>query len=302
LNDNSAMGGLILQLKRIAGERSVAIIVMHHTSKGADLESSDAIMGASAIVNHSRTAVTLVRATTALEQNLLGILPSQARKFFRLIYGKMNHALPPNEGQWYRQHSVNLGNGGGFHPHGDKVGVVELYDPTSSAVKPPSGPTNSHQRIALRVIDNAPVDALLTLSSRGGGQRNVHKRVEAELRLTGVAPTTAKDDKVKLDRLIDSLTEQGLVTTEKEFVDAYRKTKMGLGLTKKGREILDGGGEDDDAENSMCGGEVDSVKVTRGGNSEPSAAAVKTTKKHTPLKKHTPISRKRRPRNKQITR
>jgi hypothetical protein len=102
LNDNSAMGALVLHLKRIAVMRNVAIIVIHHTSKGADLESPEAVMGASAIVNHSRTVATLVRASTQEEFQFLSVLPSQGRQYFRTIYGKMNHALPPDEEQWYR--------------------------------------------------------------------------------------------------------------------------------------------------------------------------------------------------------
>ena len=234
LNDNTAMGALVGELKQIAIKWCAAIILLHHTSKGADLETTDAIMGAAAIANFSRVAITLVRMTRDEARNYYrGVPPSQAHRYFRLNCGKLNYAMPADDDQWYWQRSINLGNDTPEYPNGDSVGVVERVDPTAICV---STSNAAFDRIALRTIAGAPANALLGMSKKGGSDRNVHDHVRRALRQSGAA-VRPKDLYQIVDNLIDSLFVRGLVE-EKSFTDRFRKNRAGLKLTETGHNLL----------------------------------------------------------------
>jgi RecA-family ATPase len=61
MNDNSVMGALVLYLKGVASRNNCAIMILHHTSKGTDLNSAPNVsMGAASIGNASRVEATLM--------------------------------------------------------------------------------------------------------------------------------------------------------------------------------------------------------------------------------------------------
>jgi hypothetical protein len=232
LNDNLAMRALIAELQRIAAQTGVAVIVLHHTRKDADIETTDAIMGAAAIANSSRTAITLVR-MTAEEAKEASVPPSRARDYFRLNYGKVNYAYPADEEQWFRQCSVNLGNATQDYPEGDKVGVAERCDPAARAAAPAD---RTHDRIALKAIASAPANGLLRLSKKSSTYFGVP--VRRALKAAGV-PMPRMDAGAMVERLIDGLLARGLIH-EGEFKDTNRRKQMGLKLTSEGQKLLDG--------------------------------------------------------------
>ena len=57
MNDNAVMAQVIRELKRLATKRDCAVLVVHHTRKGADDGNAEGISGASATVNLARRAL-----------------------------------------------------------------------------------------------------------------------------------------------------------------------------------------------------------------------------------------------------
>ena len=101
LNDNLVLTELILRLRTLHTPSPVAIIIMHHTRKGADLETQDASMGAAAIVNSSRTALNLQKLDSK-EAVELGISPMVAAGVFRINHVKMNYTKPSEDEDIYQ--------------------------------------------------------------------------------------------------------------------------------------------------------------------------------------------------------
>ena len=57
INDNAVMALLMRALKRLACQFDCAVLIIHHTRKGGDLNTAEAISGASSIVNLARRAI-----------------------------------------------------------------------------------------------------------------------------------------------------------------------------------------------------------------------------------------------------
>ena len=109
MNDNAAMALVMRAVKRLAGKYSCAFLIIHHTRKGGDLSSAEAIGGASAIVNLARRAIMLVP-MAAEEAKALGVLQSQRWRYLKLISAKSNLAPAATEVEWYELRSVTLPN------------------------------------------------------------------------------------------------------------------------------------------------------------------------------------------------
>jgi hypothetical protein len=125
LNDNAAMALVMRALKRLATKFDCAFLVLHHTRKGGDLSSAEAIGGASAIVNLSRRALMAVP-MTAEEAPRLGLLPSERSAYFKITASKSNLAPRSDHGAWYSLCSVTLPNSEPpTYPSGDGVQAVK---------------------------------------------------------------------------------------------------------------------------------------------------------------------------------
>jgi AAA domain len=250
LLDNTMMTALMGELKMVALEYDVAIIVIHHTNKGtSENESVDGIMGAKAITDFSRTSVRLMPMTAA-EATDLGIPPEQERGVFRITWGKRNNAEDLAEERWYRKISVSLGNGVGCYPNGDSIGVVELFDVASAGSV---GPDPIHVRIILRAVAAAPPDRLLSLAKNTA--RNYRKPVRAALRRAGVPmPQKGVDADAMVDRLREALEAGGLIRVE-GFKDAGGRLREGLAITEAGRKRLNAD-DGDTPESETAGGEA----------------------------------------------
>ncbi|MBB6260664.1 hypothetical protein FHS77_001198 [Paenochrobactrum gallinarii] len=150
LNDNAAMSGVLRSLKQIANEYDCAILVIHHTKKGADLGSAEAIGGASAIVNLARRALMAV-AMSDDEARKLGVLPSQRGAYFRTVASKSNLSPRIDETPWYELTSVELPNPEPpTYPNGDRVQAVrraQLSSLASLSLAP------DHQAIQRAILD-----------------------------------------------------------------------------------------------------------------------------------------------------
>jgi AAA domain/RepB DNA-primase from phage plasmid/Primase C terminal 2 (PriCT-2) len=125
LNDNAAMALVMRALKRLATKFDCAFLILHHTRKGGDLSSAEAIGGASAIVNLSRRALMAVPMTVE-EAPRLGLLPSERSAYFKITASKSNLAPRSDDGAWYKLCSITLPNSEPpTYPSGDGVQAVK---------------------------------------------------------------------------------------------------------------------------------------------------------------------------------
>src|SRR5262249_26890350 len=157
MNDNGLMGQVELRVKRLAKKYECAICLVHHTRKDSDLTNTDAIGGASAIVNHARVALMIARMSKDEAKEFKGVLPSDLWRYFRVLDAKTNLAPPSYDTQWYQLVSHALQNGRPpLYPNGDRVPVVAKQDVqqlTTSRVG--SALDNSAKRAILAAADSA---------------------------------------------------------------------------------------------------------------------------------------------------
>jgi hypothetical protein len=122
VNDNAAMALVMREIKRLAIKFNCSILIVHHTRKGGEPGSADAISGASAIKDLARCARMPVTMTTA-DMLAFSVLPSERLQYFKLVDAKSNLALHSGE-TWYKLESQELPNAGAPYPHGDRVQAV----------------------------------------------------------------------------------------------------------------------------------------------------------------------------------
>ena len=125
MNDNAIMSLVMRALKKLAIKFNCALLILHHTRKGGDLSSAEAIGGASAIVNLARGAFQLV-SMTAEEAGANGVLPSQKSSYFKVVSSKSNLAPAASNTKWYKLCNITLPNAQPpLYPNGDNVQAVE---------------------------------------------------------------------------------------------------------------------------------------------------------------------------------
>jgi hypothetical protein len=149
-NDNSSMALVMRALKWLATKFDCAILIVHHTRKGGDAGSAEAISGAAAIVNLARRAIMPVGISIE-EAAKLGILASERHQYVRLIDAKSNLAPRASDAPLYRLHSVDLRNPEPpTYPFGDNVqAIVRVQLPLRPAG---SGPTDE-DKIRTVIVD-----------------------------------------------------------------------------------------------------------------------------------------------------
>ena len=155
MNDNAVMSQVIRELKRLAIKFDCAVLLVHHTRKGADDGNPEAISGASATVNLARRALMPVPMTEK-EAEKFRVLPSDRFRNFKLVDAKSNLAPRSADSPWYRLHSVELPNPQPpVYQFGDNVQAVERVNLLALPGMPP---TPDDQKVR---------DAILDLIGRG---------------------------------------------------------------------------------------------------------------------------------------
>jgi hypothetical protein len=127
LNDNAAAGLLMDRLTKFAVDYNLAVVIAHHASKGRDLTSAEAAMGAATLSNMARISKSLdyLSAQDAVD---LGIPPQDRSAVFRIVATKQNFAPVNSADRLYRFVSVDMMNADPpVYPHGDQVAVVEQF-------------------------------------------------------------------------------------------------------------------------------------------------------------------------------
>lgn len=125
-NDNNAIQAVAEQWVRVAHEANCSVELVHHVRKSNGQEATaDDGRGAGALKDKARS-VRVVNGMTKEEAEKAGIAADQARRYFRVDFGKVN-MVASSSSAWRRFVSVSLGNGGGMLDPADQIGVVESW-------------------------------------------------------------------------------------------------------------------------------------------------------------------------------
>lgn len=124
-NDNVQMDMVMETLTDIAHNAQVAILVLHHTTKGGSerqegrIGNADIARGASAVINASRIAFTLLNASQQDAEDY-GLQDNERHHWVRLDDAKMNLSLANTTATWFKKEGQRI-------PSGDIVGVLRSF-------------------------------------------------------------------------------------------------------------------------------------------------------------------------------
>ncbi|WP_176733400.1 AAA family ATPase [Bosea sp. BIWAKO-01] len=125
-NDNGAIQAVAAAWVRVAHEANCSVELVHHVRKSNGQEATaDDGRGAGALKDKARS-VRVVNGMTKEEAEKAGIPADQARRYFRVDFGKVN-MVASSSSAWRRFASVSLGNGAGMLDPADQIGVVESW-------------------------------------------------------------------------------------------------------------------------------------------------------------------------------
>jgi hypothetical protein len=214
LNNNGLMSQVLLRLKRLAKKHGCAILLIHHTRKDLDLTSTDAIGGASAIVNQARAALMLVRMTKEEAAKFKGILSTEVWRYFRILDAKTNLAPPSPDTQWYQLVSYELPNSAPpKYPHGDRIQVVAKLDAHQLTASPIASTLEQAAKRAILVMA-ANASPPLSPSAKGGSDRYIVPRVLDTVRAATGLNWSDRDLTKHVEVLISEMTAVGWLRVE----------------------------------------------------------------------------------------
>lgn len=218
MNDNAAMSLVMRELKRLAGKHKCAVLIIHHTRKGSDLTSAEAIGGASAIVNLARKAIMALPMTDE-EANKLGVVPSKRGSYFRAAAAKANLAPRSTDADWYELCSVTLPNPEPpTYPYGDGVQAIQRVQLAQIVTTSSNDPLI--QKAILDTVDiGKMVDGhVVPYSPSPAGankKRSLHDDAMGAARATPIGGQMAEADlQVTVKRCITDMTARGWLSEE----------------------------------------------------------------------------------------
>jgi hypothetical protein len=223
LNDNSAAGILFREFSRLAVKYNLGILVVHHVSKGREISSAEAAMGAASITNLSRS-VLAIEALSASEAVNIGVMPSEAPSYFRVTSTKQNMSPPSDQDRWFKLVPVELPNAQPpIYPRGDQVAAVETFVPNATA----TGSTKAMQQAAISAIASASPP----FSPGNRGQNSPFPAIQAAVAPYFRRPPTEADAKAILKHLFAS----GQVA-----IGTYQTPRKGHGGTPRQALVVPG--------------------------------------------------------------
>ena len=199
MNDNAVMAQVVRELKRLATKFDCAVLVIHHTRKGAEDGNAEAISGASAIVNLARRAIMPAPMTVDDAKALL--IPAEDRfRYFKLVDAKSNLAPRAAQSPWYRLHSVTIPNPEPpVYPFGDSVQAVQRVNLVQAANR--------------STDDQMVRGAILAVIQRG-------KMIDGDYYPYSPTPAGAKNQRALLDDAKDAIAA---ATAPRQWQDGHLK-------------------------------------------------------------------------------
>lgn len=128
-NSNPHMNAVARAWRDVARTAGCAILLVHHTRKGAEPGDAEGARGAKAVIDAARVSYTLTPMSKE-EASEWGIGDALRRFFVRLDDAKRNMA-PAERARWFRLVGVELGNGTPLYPNGDQVQAIVTWEPPS---------------------------------------------------------------------------------------------------------------------------------------------------------------------------
>lgn len=107
-NSNANMKELVLMLRRLARQRAIPLLIVHHSRKGATSGNQDGARGGSALVNACRVVVTVERMTAEEHGSIRP--PQPKERYIRITGAKANYAGRIGD-RWLELVPVELPNG-----------------------------------------------------------------------------------------------------------------------------------------------------------------------------------------------
>jgi hypothetical protein len=238
MNDNSGMSLAMRALKRLAIKFDCAILIVHHTRKGGEPGSADAISGAASIINLSRRSIMPVT-LTADEALKLSIPVSERIRYFKLVDAKSNLVPRGGEPPIYHLHSVQLPNAEPpIYPSGDNVQAVTRVQ---FPLQPAGSGTTDQEKVRQVILDLAArgkeIDGRYwPYSPSPAGADNVRSIVDDAV--TAAAAATAPrqwasgDLEAIVKAMIKKMSKDGTLVSRqmKELVEDAGRFRRGRGL------------------------------------------------------------------------
>ena len=125
-NSNDAQDEVMRLYAQIAEETDAAILLVHHTKKGAVAGDLDSMRGGSTQGGGARAAYTLSPMSTE-EAARVGVADDVRRLYVRVDDAKNNMAPPIGKSEWLKLESFGLGNGDAVYTAGDAVQVATAW-------------------------------------------------------------------------------------------------------------------------------------------------------------------------------
>jgi len=129
-NNNPHINAAARAWAEIANEANCAVLLVHHTRKGAEAGDIESSRGAKALTDACRVGLTLTPMTKD-EAEGFGVSERDRRLHVRLDDAKANLAPPSEKARWFKLQSVALNNGLPNTPwhEGDNVQAIEIWEP-----------------------------------------------------------------------------------------------------------------------------------------------------------------------------
>ena len=238
MNDNAVMSLVIRELKQLAAKFDCAVLVVHHTRKGADVGNPEAISGAAATVNLARRAIMPVPMTED-EAKKFGVLPSKRGRYFKVVDAKSNLAPRSADSPWYQLYSVELPNPEPpLYPHGDNVQAIARVN---LALLSSAAATADDQKIQHAILDLVDRGKLIdgqsypyspSLAGADNERALLEDALAAVRDATAPRPWLPDDLKAVVTGAIKKMKNEGLLVVKdmKELVAGPGRFRKGRGL------------------------------------------------------------------------
>lgn len=213
-NSNPHINAAARAWAEIAEAAGCAVLLIHHTRKGAIAGDADSGRGANALIGACRAVFSLT-AMSEKEAEQHGIPEGERLLHVRLDNAKANLTKRTGKARWYRLDSVPLGNGTPEYPKGDNVQALAAWQPPS----------------VWQQLSDTDITAALDLiaAGPGQGQRWTLSRRHPATRWAGrVLVESFGLTEAQATQVLDTWERNGLIR-EVEYQDpVLRKTRSGI--------------------------------------------------------------------------
>lgn len=215
-NSNPQIDSLMATYAEIAEATGCAILLVHHTRKGAVAGDAEGGRGAKTMTDGSRAAITL---TPMLDEDAkaLSVSPRERRRYVRQDDAKQNLAPPAEAASWLRLMSVPLGNATPDYPNGDDIQALERWEPPPLWTAIPIRVIH----LVLNEIAKGPAEGKLYRPTRHGGGTAWAGTVV--MQLMGVSDEIAK-------RMLRTWISSGLLYEIEQTGSSHRHKVSGLAV------------------------------------------------------------------------